>query len=162
VLVRHASEIPRLTNTGLWAALALRGSEVRDHGLQGSPLDLEDLAAPGTVLLFPSPHPPDPAATRPRRLVVPDGTWSQARRMVQRIPALRTMPRLTLPALVAPPDAARLRRPTIAGGMSTIEAIAAALRFLGEPEPARQLEALHEAGRERAMRLRGTWTEALS
>jgi DTW domain-containing protein YfiP len=152
VFLRHASERDRLTNTGHWAALAVEGSEVLEQGLPGARLDASGLSAPGTWLLFPSPHPPPVDADPPRRLVVPDGTWPQARRMIQRVPALRALPRLPLPPA---PVAPRLRRP-VAGGMSTLEALAAALRALGEPEPAARLDALLAAGVDLATRLRGT------
>jgi DTW domain-containing protein YfiP len=74
--------------------------------------------------------------------------------MVQRIPELRALPRLPLPP--APP-ALRLRRP-VAGGMSTLEAVAAALRTLGEEDAADRLDALLAAGVELATALRGTTT----
>jgi DTW domain-containing protein YfiP len=151
VFLRHASERDRLTNTGHWAALALERSAVLEQGTPGVPLDGSALSAPGTWVLFPSPHPPPPGVPPPARLVVPDGTWPQARRMLQRVPELRALPRLPLPA--AGP-ALRLRRPA-AGGMSTLEAVAAALRALGEAEAAARLEALLAAGVALATRLRG-------
>ena len=151
VFLRHASERHRLTNTGHWAALALEGSAVLEQGLPGEPLDASALATPGTWVLYPSPHPPPPGTPPPVRLVVPDGTWSQARRMVQRIPALRALPRLPLPA----PPAVRLRRP-VAGGMSTLEAVVAALRALDEPEAAAALDRLLADGVALATSLRGT------
>lgn len=142
VFVRHASERTRLTNTGHWAALALEGSAVVEQGVPGAPLELGPLAVDGGVALFPGPPGPAPRV-RPRRIVVPDGTWAQARRILQRVPALRALPRLAL----APPSAApRLRRPTVAGGMSTLEAVAAALRALGEAEAAERLDRLLEDG----------------
>jgi DTW domain-containing protein YfiP len=151
LFLRHASERDRLSNTGHWAALALDGSSVLELGVPGEPLDEGPLDAPGSWLLFPSPHPPAPWALPPRRLIVPDGTWAQARRMVQRVPALRTLPRL---AIEAAPQALRLRRP-VAGGMSTLEAVAAALRALGDVEAASKLEALHADGVALATQLRG-------
>ena len=152
VVLRHASEIPRLTSTARWAAIALAGSELLDYALPGPPLDGAALAAEGTWVLFPSARPTPPGGARPSRIVVPDGTWQQARRMIQRIPALRTLPRLSLPPAAAAP---RLRRPPIAGGMSTLEAIAAALRFLGHAEEAERLLDLHAVAVDRASRLRG-------
>jgi DTW domain-containing protein YfiP len=143
VFVRHASERDRLTNTGHWAALALEGSAVVEQGVPGAPLDGDVVAAEGSWALFPGPHAPPGDAPRPRRIVVPDGTWGQARRIMQRVPALRALPRLALPPA---PAATRLRRPTVAGGVSTLEAVAAALRALGEPEAAARLDALHAAG----------------
>jgi DTW domain-containing protein YfiP len=151
VFLRHASERDRLTNTGHWASLALEGSAVLEHGVPGEPLDASRLAGSGAWLLFPSPHPPPRGAPPPRRLVVPDGTWAQARRIVQRVPELRTLPRLAVDALV--PDAPRLRRPLVKGGMSTLEAVAAALRALGDVEAADALDTLHARGVALAARL---------
>jgi DTW domain-containing protein YfiP len=153
VFVRHASERDRLTNTGHWAALALEGSAVVEQGVRGERLDAAALAAPGTWALFPGPHVAGAEAPRPRRIVVPDGTWGQARRIMQRVPELRTLPRLALPP--ASPAAARLRRPTVAGGMSTLEAVAAALRAVGEAEAAARLDGLLAAGIALVARLGG-------
>lgn len=153
VVVRHVSERPKLSNTARWAALAL-GAKVLDHGQPWQPIDPSSLAGPGAVVLFPSPHPLPPPAEPPSLVVVPDGTWAQARRMMQRIPALRALPRLALPG---PPPGERLRRPPSAEGMSTLEACAGALRILGRPEDAEKLLRLHAAGVERVLRLRGTW-----
>jgi len=152
VVLRHASEIPRLTSSARWAALALPGTQVLDYALPGARLDDAQLAEEGTWVLFPSARPTPPGTASPRRIVVPDGTWQQARRMMQRVPALRALPRLSLPP--APP-APRLRRPPVAGGMSTLEAMAAALRFLGRVEEAEQLLALHALAVEQVSRLRG-------
>jgi DTW domain-containing protein YfiP len=157
VLLRHVSERERLSNTGQWAALAVEGAEVVDHGFPGPPTEAAVLAEPGAALLFPAPHAATPPWPAPRVLVVPDGTWTQARRMIQRLPALRTLPRLALPP---PPPGPRLRRPHVAGGMSTLEAVAGAFAAVGQPEDAARLLALHAAGVERVLRLKGMWTEA--
>jgi DTW domain-containing protein YfiP len=174
VVIRHAAERVRTTSTVRWAALALDRCEVLDHGVRGAPLDLSRIPLRGAAVLFPSPGGPaarrpsgppaigipagDPPAAPPAvlpdpapdALVVLDGSWAQARRMLQRIPPLRSLPRLSLPVR----DAARLRRPTVAGGMSTLEAIAGALELLGDVEAARGLEALHRLAVARSLRLR--------
>ena len=156
VFLRHASERDRLTNTGHWAALALERSRVLEQGVPGERLDDSGLAAPGTWLLYPSPHAPPAGALPPSRIVVPDGTWAQARRIVHRVPALRALPRLALP----PAPAAAIRRPprrgTGVGGRSTLEAVAAALRLLGEIEAADGLDTLLADGVALVTRLRGT------
>jgi len=151
LLLRHASEIRRTTNSGRWVAAAL-SAPVFDYGRAGDePLDEAPLSAPGTWVLFPSPAPTPPSAGLPRRLVVLDASWSQARRMLQRVPALRSMPRLSLPA--APAE--RLRAPTVEGGMSTLEAVARALAWLGRPGDAARLDALMAEAVARQRRLRG-------
>lgn len=158
VVVRHASELERLTNTARWAALALEGSLVLDHGLPGTWVDEAPLRSPGARLLYPSRREEDASPEPPPTvLVVPDGTWSQSRRMVQRLPALRTLPRLSL---AGPPAGLRLRRPPRGDGMSTIEAIAGALAAVGAQAAASELLALHDAGVERVMRLKGMWDDA--
>ncbi|WP_243336942.1 DTW domain-containing protein [Anaeromyxobacter soli] len=156
VVVRHASERERMSNTARWAALALDGAEILEHALPGVALDETLLRAPGAVALFPSPRPGDGAvpATPPPILVVPDGTWTQARRMMQRLPALQRLPRLSLPG---PPAGLRLRRPPWPDGMSTLEAIAGALAAFGAGDASARLLALHDAGVERVLRLKGTW-----
>lgn len=155
LILRHASEIPRLTSTARWAALALPGTELVDYALPGAPLDAAALDLEGAWALFPSAQPTPPGSARPARIVVPDGTWQQARRMMQRVPALQRLPRLSLPP-AAP--ALRLRRPPIRGGMSTLEAIAETLRFLGHAREAEALDALHAAAVEQVSRL--GWTPA--
>lgn len=154
VVVRHMSERERLTNTARWAALAVPGARILDHGLPGVPLDEALLTAPGTWVLFPAAEPFPAGRAPPRRLVVPDGTWSQARRMLQRIPALRALPRL---GLAGPPPGLRLRRPHRDDGMSTIEAIAGAFATLGAPDAAEALLDLHAHAVERVLRLKGEW-----
>src|SRR6266542_3015266 len=151
LVLRHAGEVPRPTNSGRWAALALTRARLVDYAMPGPAPDLSALEEPGTAVLFPSPHAPR-LVPPPRQVVVLDATWSQARRMIQRIPALQALPRISLPSGtgVAEP----MRRPTVAGGISTLEAMAAALVLLGEPEAGRALASVHGAALERFWRLR--------
>jgi DTW domain-containing protein YfiP len=159
IFLRHYSERARLTNTGNWASLALTSSRVLEQGVPGAPLDASELDAPGTWLLYPSPHPPPPGTPPPRRLVVPDATWAQARRIVHRIPAIQRLPRLPLPSAATAGPSPGLRRPPRRGvglgGLSTIEAVARALRVLDEPAAAAALERLLADGAELVTRLRG-------
>jgi tRNA-uridine aminocarboxypropyltransferase len=152
LVLRHASELSRPTNSGRWAALALPDLRLVDYALPGEPLDVASLVEPGDAVLFPSPHPPrlDPP---PARVLVLDGTWAQARRMIQRIPALQALPRIGVPA-PAVRAADPFRRPTVRGGVSTLEAIAGALHLLGEPEAGRALDALNAEALARGWRLR--------
>jgi len=141
VIVRHHLERWRSSNSGRLAHRALPNSVVVDHGGAGGPAALPALE--GAWLLFPqgearttAPEPP------PRQLVVLDATWSQARRMFRKLDALRGLPVLRLPD--DPMPAARLRESPAPGRVSTIEAIARALRLLEGDEPARALERLFE------------------
>ncbi len=151
VIVRHAAELAKTTGSARWAALAL-SARVIDHALPGPPIDQDELAIKPGWLLFPGGSTGVPPGDPPDRLVVPDGTWQQARRMVARLPGLRALPRLSLPA---PQAAERLRRPHSAEGMSTIEAIASALEALGEPDNAAALRTIYRAAVQRTNLLKG-------
>jgi DTW domain-containing protein YfiP len=151
VIVRHHLERWRSSNSGRLAHLALPNSELVEHGAQD--LRGESLARlpalDGAWLLFPE----GPPVTRapvppPRQLVVLDATWSQARRMYRKLDALRGLPMFRLPD--APMPAARLRESPAPGRVSTIEAIARALRILEGDEIAVALERLFQLAVERA------------
>jgi len=143
VIVRHVSERWRSSNSGRIAALALRNCELLEHGDQGAPLDLAGVNGPGAWLVYPEGPPCTVAPSPPpERLLILDATWQQARRMRQRLAGLRGMPVLRLPD--APAPAARLRSSPGHGMVSTIEAIARALRVVEGEEPARALEQLFD------------------
>ena len=142
VVIRHCKEALRSTNSVRVAALALPRCEVYDYGRRDEPLDADALDLAGARLLFPDrPGPPlDPEAP-PRTLVVVDGSWSQARRIAHRVPALIGMPRLGLPPPSRPP--VRLREQPHPDGMATMEAIARALELLEGPAVSAPLDALY-------------------
>lgn len=147
VIVRHHLERFRSSNSGRLANLALTNSAIVEHGGNGGPAVMPDLA--GAWLLYPEGEPahsaPDPA---PEQLIVLDATWSQARRMYRKLGALRGLPILRLPD--DPMPRARLRESPGPGRVSTIEAIARALRLLeGEPAAA-ALEQLFQVAVARA------------
>ena len=152
VIVRHAAELRKQTGSARWAALAL-GCSVIDYAATETPFDGSGLPVEDAWLLFPGAQETLPPATPPRRLVVPDGTWQQARRMVGRVPELRRLPRLSLGLALPSP---RLRRPREPEGRSTLEAIADALALCGELGASAQLHALNAAVLARQVRLRGT------
>lgn len=161
VVVRHKQEAWKSTNTVRIAGLALPRLTLVEFGV-----DLAATAAAlaplvdgdGVYLVYPS----DTAATwpaeAPRRLVFLDGTWRQTRRMLKKLPVLAALPRLALPDKDA--GVIRLRRPTFAGGRSTLEAIADALALLDHDEAAAALDALHARYVEHVLRARGRWDAA--
>jgi DTW domain-containing protein YfiP len=153
LIVRHAAEIKKQSNSARWAALAL-DCTVIDYAATSAPFDA---AALGDLhdawLLFPGGDATPPPAAPPRRLIVPDGTWQQAKRIAARVPELRRLPHLCIGEV---PQERRLRRaPENVNGMSTLEAIACALELCGEPLPAAQLRDLHRAVMARVERARG-------
>ena len=132
IVLRHVLERNRNSNTGRLVGAALANAQVLDYAVPSAPLDLDLLAGPATALLYPRPSPkPD---TAPERIILLDASWSQARRMAQRIPQLRGMPSLALPAptQVIP----RMREGQSPEQMSTGESAIVALRLLGEDSAA--------------------------
>jgi DTW domain-containing protein YfiP len=147
VIVRHHLERFRSSNSGRLAHLALPNSEIVEHGGQGGVAVLPPLT--GAWLMFPEGEPVSAAPVPPpRQLIVLDATWSQARRMYRKLAALRGLPILRLPD--APMPAARLRESPAPGRVSTLEAIARALRLIEGDAAAAPLEALFARAVERA------------
>jgi len=138
VIVRHHLERHRSSNSGRLAHLALANSVVVDYP-DGELPPLVDAA-----LVFPvgapTPERPEPP---PAQLVVLDATWAQARRMYRKLDALRGLPVVHLPVAAMP--AARLREAPAPGRVSTIEAIARALRLVEGDHVAAPLEQLFAA-----------------
>jgi len=149
VLLRHHSERLRASNSGRLAHLALEGSVLRD--LFGPDRVSTELPiGPGAWLVYPEGEPwRAPPAPTPKELVFLDATWHQARRMRQRIAALRGMPVL---ALATTGGAARMRRAPRPEQVSTIEAVAAALRLVEGGEAPEALERLFAAAVQRMAR----------
>jgi DTW domain-containing protein YfiP len=141
VIIRHHREIHRGSNTGRLAHFALPNSDLIDHGIEGAPATLPVLD--GAWLVFPEGQVAEaPIVPAPRAIVVLDASWSQARRMFRKMPALRGLPTLRLPE--APMPVNRLRESPGPGMVSTIEAIARALRLLEGDAVASPLERLFE------------------
>jgi DTW domain-containing protein YfiP len=146
VIVRHHLERYRSSNTGRLAHLSLVNSEIVEHGGAGGPAVLP--ALDGAWLLYPEGEPTRvPPVPPPEQLVVLDATWSQARRMYRKLDRLRGLPILRLPD--EPMPRARLRESPGEGRVSTIEAIARALRLLEGDPAAEALERLFAVAVER-------------
>ena len=149
LILRHIYEAERPSNTGRLVALTMPNSRIIACGggtrIGLSPIDDEFLRIPGTWLLWPdgTGTKPDMAGqTPPERVVVLDATWHQARRLFSSMPLLQTLPRLVLPAPIRSRD--RLREQHRSDGMSTLEAVAAAVAKLEGAEAAKPLETLYD------------------
>ncbi|MEZ4399841.1 MAG: tRNA-uridine aminocarboxypropyltransferase [Kofleriaceae bacterium] len=163
VLVVHRLEARKPTNTGQLAAACLAGSQILERGHEGRPSP-PFVARAGTrpLLLFPAddavPLDQLPPGGGPVTLIVPDGTWRQARRVRARVPGLADVPCVTLPP--GPPSRYQLRSEPREGGLATIEAIARAYALLGEPAAHDLLDAVFRAVVERTLWSRGTLATA--
>ncbi len=132
-VVVHYREASKTTNTGTVAARLVEGSSVVVHSQAYQPAAEPDFTGRRPVLLFPSDDAEvltaEHGRVAPVTLVVPDGSWSQARRMHRRVGWMSKLPHVTLP-----PSERRtgylLRRSEREGGLATMEAIARALGIL--------------------------------
>jgi DTW domain-containing protein YfiP len=135
LLLQHPSEVNHALNTARLAALGLSNAEL----IVGEVF--EDLPAmlnrPGyqARLLFPAddaqPMQAYGESDEPLLLVVPDGTWRKARKMLHLNPLLAALPRVTLAE--GGVSRYRLRKAPGPGALSTIEAIVQALQTLEAP-----------------------------
>jgi hypothetical protein len=99
------------------------------------------LQQPPPYVLYPGPGARDveELAGHPITLIAVDGTWSQARGLLRKNPALAALPRVALSP--GPPSAYRIRRQPAEHCVSTLEALARALDIL-EDSPGTFQEAL--------------------
>ncbi len=139
VILQHPREA-RLAICSAWLArLALQNAELLQCvDLDAHPRVRQVCADPGAAVLYPGPE-AVPAEGRagspPSFLVVVDGTWHQAERMIGRSRLVSALPRLSVA-----PDGGEgygdLRREPEAHCLSTLEAIALALSALeGDARP---------------------------
>ena len=127
VILQHPREHTMKMGTARLAHLALASSELHvgvrfdDHPRLAALAREPD----GVALLYPGSTPVDCAVDPPRTLVVVDGTWSTARKIVARNRWLRGLPRVSVHP--AAPSAYRIRREPAPECLATLEAIVAAL-----------------------------------
>lgn len=135
LLLQHPSEVNHALNTARLAALGLNTAQL----VVGEVFD--DLATllspPGyqARLLFPAddaePLHTYTSSDQPLLLVVPDGTWRKARKLLHLNPLLAALPRVTLAGERV--SRYRLRKAPGPGALSTVEAIVQALQVLEAP-----------------------------
>ena len=137
VILQHPRERYVAIGTGRMTALCLQDASLHlgvdfehDAAVRAALSDPERPAAllwPGEGAIDVATAPP----TGPITLVVVDGTWAQAKKVVRRNPFLATLPRY---AFAPPaPSAYRIRREPRADYVSTIEAVAHVLTVLEGP-----------------------------
>ncbi|WEX14214.1 DTW domain-containing protein [Pseudomonas sp. G11] len=135
LLLQHPSEVNHALNTARLAALGLNNAQL----VVGEVFDdLPTLLSPPGYqarLLFPADdaqllqaYAPD---DQPLLLVVPDGTWRKARKLLHLNPLLAALPRVTL--VEGAVSRYRLRKAPGPGALSTVEAIVQALEVLEAP-----------------------------
>ena len=144
VLLQHPREEDMAIGTARMASLCLPNSELHvGVDFRTSPALAHALSDPArpAALLYPSDGAVDVLADPPRgpiTLVVVDGTWWQARKLVRVNPVLAALPRYAFRAPT--PSEYRIRREPDEAYVSTIEALVHVLGVLeGDPEKLRGL-----------------------
>lgn len=135
VLLQHPRERRVGIGTARMTHLSLPNSELHEGVIfEEEPRIMALAGDPTTAVLFPGGD-PDPAAGPPvRSLIVIDGTWWQARKMLAVNPRLAAARRIGV--LPRAPGNYRIRREPRPECLATVEAVASALAAL-EGEPAR-------------------------
>lgn len=133
----HHREKWLTSNTAHFANLCLSNSRLLMRGLPDDDISYEQLISGDRepIFLFPDDDAIELDDSFPHanyHLIVPDGTWRQAKKFKRRIPEFKNIKTVKLP--VGRPSRYLLRRQGHEEGLSTFEAIARALGFI-EKEP---------------------------
>ncbi|MBK8013635.1 MAG: DTW domain-containing protein [Deltaproteobacteria bacterium] len=173
LILMHVSEAQKPTSTGNLAHLMLPNADVRLRGLPHLSTVLDDVVAPVRgvneeplvpLVLFPARDaiPLDQALQEDRdlrerriNLIVPEGTWRQARKVITREPKLANVPIVRLPDGIPTSKYGLRRNVRSRGHLCTLEAIAVALEYLGEPAATASLLQALELMVDRVRRSRG-------
>ncbi len=163
IILMHAAERKLTTNTAKLAQDILPQCEIRIRGDQRIPMNTEGLNPPErqALLLYPSEdaHELTPewlATLGPKliTLVVPDGSWRQARKVAWRESALIGVPRIKLK--LGPRSKFRLRKEPHPHSLATFEAIMRALAVIEPKDPSPALNRIFDMWVERSLWGRGT------
>ena len=135
LLLQHPSEVNHALNTARLAALGLNNAELIVGEVFEDLPGLLNQSGYRARLLFPGedaqPMQACAVTEEPLLLVVPDGTWRKARKMLHLNPLLAALPRVTLAQ--GGVSRYRLRKAPGPGALSTVEAIVQALETLEAP-----------------------------
>ncbi|HEV7735485.1 MAG TPA: tRNA-uridine aminocarboxypropyltransferase [Candidatus Binatia bacterium] len=141
VFLQHPRERRRAVGTCRMAHLCLPNSELHEGVRLDEHPRVAELAALGAAVLFPGGDAVDPLALPggpPRHLIVLDGTWIEARKLLARSERLRALPRIGFTP--AEPGRYRIRREPKPHCLSTIEAVVEVLgRLEGDGDRFRPL-----------------------
>lgn len=139
-LIVHHRERFLTTNTAFLAQRVLKQSKLFFRGIKDNSIDHLSFEEKGhqSLFLFPDEEslPLDESFMEkypgPYNLIVPDGSWSQARKFKKRIPYLQTIPSVHIPFKFS--SEYYLRRQTKKENLCTYEAIARAYGILEDTE----------------------------
>ncbi|OFZ17299.1 MAG: hypothetical protein A2X86_02270 [Bdellovibrionales bacterium GWA2_49_15] len=137
-IIMHYKELALTSNSANLAPLSLPMARVHVRGLKEPEkrLDVSSIFRAGYTPIYLFPLENSRPLTReavlelehPIQLILPDGSWRQARKVIDREKILKTLPCFSLRNM--PPSQYKLRREHFADGMSTFEAMAHALSVI--------------------------------
>ncbi len=140
-LLTHPREFSKRSNTGrlVLEALGEAAEQLRWDRISPPATLLEEIAAGGVALCYPGAGAEEAGDLGGvRRLILIDATWQEARKMYQRSPYLRQVPRVTL--LPQAPSRYNLRKHQREAGLCTAECVIEILRTVGSHAVADRLE----------------------
>ncbi len=135
LVIQHPDEAKHALNTARFVALGLQNVQLIIAETLDSIEQYLQLQGYKACVLFPGEQAQELSAYQtdqlPLLLIVPDGTWRKARKILHCNPLLAALPRVTLPAGLT--SRYRLRKAPIQESLATVEAVSYALNIL-EPE----------------------------
>lgn len=153
---KPSSTVRLLARVAHAETLALAQFGGRDDAPLGPRVDAL-AATPGAALLFPAE--PGEFVVEPadvRALIVPDGTWAQAKRVVRRWPGFMTLPRVALGPIDRGALGPTVRTPRHADELDTLSAIALFFERRGDADVVEPLRRAHRA----LLSAQRAWVEA--
>jgi len=165
VVLMQRTEFNFLSNTGRFIPKILPNSEIRFRGT----LDQVPLKTGGMIPTDAQPFVLFPAGNaevltksfvsklkKPMMLIIPDGNWRQAVKIIKRVDALHGIPKVILPD--DKPSRYRLRVSPREKGVCTYEAIARAMGIIEGEEIQTKMEKFFDAFVDRVLEMRGKMT----
>ena len=151
IIVRHWKERLKPSNTARLVSHAIPSLRLFDYGAPGEVWDPTAIDLSHAALLFPDDDAPQ--VSQPSRIIIVDGSWAQARKLINRISGLKDLPRFAIEPTLQP--RVRLRTPPSPHHVSTIEAVAAILDKTEGAGTGDSLRALFDRAVESAVIARG-------
>lgn len=166
-IIMHHREDHLTTNTATLIQLVLNNSQIARRGLPEKPFKLEDLnITSDETPLFLFPHEDaielnqdflEKNKDKKFHLIVPDGTWNQAKKVYRREPTLAHIPCVKLPPV--PASQYYLRKTPRADGVCTFEAIMYAMGIIESKETERLMQKTFQIMVERFLKSRTSFHE---
>ena len=134
-MIQHPDEAKHALNTARFVVLGMQNAQLIIAETIDNIEQYLQLQGYKACVLFPGEQAQELSAYQtdqlPLLLIVPDGTWRKARKILHCNPLLAALPRVTLPAGLT--SRYRLRKAPIQESLATVEAVSYALNIL-EPE----------------------------